>query len=101
MHLGNAIEVELFMRRGGKIVLISICFAIVIAALSGFVDITPQGIVGATWHGWPFAWRYVIVYPGSPENYDFKNFLFDFIVWFIPILAIMGLLSMVPRGTRK
>ncbi len=81
--------------------IVSICagLAIVITILSGFVDVTPQGILGASWHGWPFAWRYVIVYPGSPENYDFKNFTFDVVMWFIPILAIGGLLS--TRFSRK
>lgn len=75
--------------------IVSICagLAIVITILSGFVVVTPPGILGASWHGWPFAWRYVIVYPESPENYDFKNFAFDSIVWFVPILAFGGLLS--------
>lgn len=75
------------------IALMCLGFAIVITILSGFVVVTPPGILGASWHGWPFAWRYVIVYPGSPENYDFKNFAFDSIVWFVPILAFGGLLS--------
>jgi len=87
------------MRRIGMIVSICLGFAIVITILSGFVDVTPQGILGATWHGWPFAWRYVIVYPGSPENYDLKNFTFDIVTWFVPILAIGGLLS--TRFSRK
>jgi hypothetical protein len=89
------------MKRGSKIVLVSLGFAIVISALFGFVNVTPSGLVGATWHGWPFAWRYVIVYPGSPENYDFKNFLLDVIVWFIVILVIGGLLSLIPHRRGK
>jgi hypothetical protein len=87
------------MSRIGGIVLICMGFAVVISILSGFVDATPQGIIGATWYGWPFAWRYVIVYPGSPENYDFKNFAFDVVIWFVPISAIGGLLS--TRFSRK
>jgi len=78
------------MRRGVKIVLVSMGFAVAIGALSGLVDVTPQGLVGATWYGWPFAWRYVIVYPGLPVSYDFMNFLLDVIAWFILIVAIGG-----------
>lgn len=81
------------MRRVGEIVLICVVFAILITTMSGFVNVTPKGILGATWHGWPFAWRYVIVYPGSPENYDFKNFTFDVLVWLVPILAFGVFLS--------
>ncbi len=91
----------MYMRRGLKIVLFATGFATILTVLLGFVDVTPQGIVGAIWHGWPFAWRYVIVYPSSPENYDIKNFVSDVIVWFILITAICGLLSLIPRRRGK
>ena len=89
------------MRQGGMIVLFSIGCAIAVTALLGFVNVTPQGLVGATWYGWPFAWRYVIVYPGSPTNYDFRNFLIDAIVWNVLILAAAGPLSLVRRARAR
>lgn len=83
------------MRRGRKVILLCIVLAIAITILSGLVNVTPQGILGAAWHGWPLAWRYVIVYPGSPESYDFNNFAIDVLVWFVPILAVAGILSAI------
>jgi hypothetical protein len=80
------------MKRIGKLVLTCIGIAIVIAILSGLVNVTPP-IVGATWYGWPFAWRYVIVYPGSPENYNFMNLALDALLWFVPVLAVGALIS--------
>lgn len=89
------------MRLGVKVVLVSIGLAVAIVALSGVIDVTPKGLVGATWYGWPLAWRYVIVYPGSPVNYHFMNFLLDVMAWFIPIAAIGGLLFLIPGYIRK
>ncbi len=81
------------MKQASKIILLSVIAAIVITILSGFVNVTPQGLVGATWYGWPFAWRYIIVYPGSPENYDFKNVGIDALLWFVLIVVVATLVS--------
>jgi len=89
------------MRRGRKIILFCIVIAIAITVVSGFVNVTPEGILGATWHGWPFAWRYVIVYPGSPESYDFNSFAIDVLVWFVLILAVVGILSAISSRKPK
>jgi len=82
------------MRRNLKIVLVSICLAVGVVGLSGLVNTTPEGLVGAIWYGLPMAWRYVMITPkGEIATYDFMNFLFDIILWSILILAIRGLLS--------
>lgn len=62
---------------------------LVITLISGVIDITPAGILGATWHGWPLAWLYVIVYPGSPWSIDWVNFSGDIILWFAVAFAAL------------
>jgi hypothetical protein len=90
------------MRRNLKIVLVSICLAIGVVALSGLVNRTPEGLVGATWYGLPIVWRYVIITSMyGIVRYDFINFLFDIILWSIPILAMGGLLSLISNHRRK
>jgi len=66
---------------------------LLIALISGLIDVTPPGLLGATWHGWPLAWFYVIVYPGSPWSINWVNFAGDFIVW--SIVSIAGLYSLL------
>jgi hypothetical protein len=51
--------------------------------LTGLVDVTPTGLVGATWHGLPLPWFYVMVYPGSPWTIDWMNFAGDLVFWIV------------------
>jgi hypothetical protein len=68
---------------------------VLITLISGLTDVTPSGIVGATWHGSPLAWFYVIVYPGSPWSIDWANFGGDLIVWcIVPLAGIYSLLAL-------
>ena len=66
---------------------------VLITLISGLIDVTPTGIMGATWHGWPLAWFYVIVYPGSPWSIDWRNFCVDLIVW--SIVSFAGFYSLL------
>jgi len=61
---------------------------VVMTLISGLVDVTPLGILGTTWHGWPFAWFYVIIYPGSPWSIDWTSLCMDLIVWSMVTFAI-------------
>jgi len=72
-------------------VLFSVIAGLVIALLTGLVNVTPQHLVGATWHGWPLPWFYVIVYLGSPIDISWLNLAGDIVVWFV-VALIVGLL---------
>ncbi len=62
---------------------------IVIALFSSAINTTP-GVLGATWYGWPQAWKYVIVYPGSPTTYDFVALGADILFWFVIALIVLA-----------
>ena len=66
-----------------------------ITLFSGLIDSTPAGILGATWHGWPLAWFYVIVYPGSPWSIDWVNFGGDITFWFAAAFVLLCSLQAV------
>lgn len=74
-------------------VLVSAIVALVITLITGLVDVTPMHLVGARWHGWPLAWFYVIVYPGSPISFNWFNFVADLIIWFVIALIVVLMVS--------
>jgi len=74
---------------------------LLITLISGVIDTTPPGILGATWHGWPLAWFYVIVYPGSPWSIDWVNFGGDMILWFAVAFAAFSSLLALRHGKRE
>jgi large-conductance mechanosensitive channel len=74
-------------------VLVSAVAALVITLITGLIDVTPMNLVGARWHGWPFAWFYVIVYPGSPISFNWFNFVADLIIWFVIALIVVLIVS--------
>ncbi len=73
-----------------SMVLVSVFGALAATLMTGLVDATPMNLVGARWHGWPFAWFYVIVYPGSPISFNWINLVADLTIWLViaPIVVL-------------
>ena len=82
-----------WLKRIGRLSVFTLVLGLFIALISGLIDVTPSGILGATWHGWPLAWFYVIVYPGSPWSINWVNFAGDFILW--SLVSFAGLYSLL------
>jgi large-conductance mechanosensitive channel len=74
-------------------ILVSAIAALVVTLITGLIDVTPMNLVGARWHGWPLAWFYVIVYPGSPISFNWFNFVADLIIWFLIALIVTLIVS--------
>jgi hypothetical protein len=81
------------MRMRKSLLASTFAFGVLITVISGFLDVTPPGILGARWHGWPLAWLYVIVYPGSPWSVDWLNFGGDIILW--SVVSFAGLFALL------
>ena len=81
-------------------VLVSVVAGLVITLITGLVDVTPMHLVGATWHGWPLPWFYVIVYPGSPISVNWLNLIGDIIVWFVIVLAVALVISKFKKTSK-
>ena len=64
-----------------KILILAVIFGAVITLITGFINTTPSGLIGASWYGYPWAWRYVPVVLKPVTNYDGANFIGDVIVW--------------------
>jgi large-conductance mechanosensitive channel len=75
--------------------MVSVSAAFVITLITGSIDVTPINLVGAKWHGWPLAWFYVIVHPGSPISLNWFNLVADLIIWFVIALIVVLMVSKV------
>jgi hypothetical protein len=75
-----------------KTAIVAVVVGIVITAVTGWIPgfllFTRDGLrllmgpyVGASNFGLPVVWRTVIVYPGSPVNYDFTGLVADVVFW--------------------
>jgi len=73
----------------------AIILSAVITAGTGLVNTTPQGILGASWFGFPLAYRYVMVTFPPATGWDFVNLGIDFAVFFIVILVVLWLLGKI------
>lgn len=54
-----------------------------VALVTGFLDVTPRGLVGATWYGFPLPWlrRLVIAPQYYPWRIDIANLILDLALW--------------------
>jgi len=73
-----------------RLIIGAIVGGIIITLLTGVIDVTPVGLIGSTHYGFPLAWRFVCVgCLGQPSNYEWANFVVDFIVWTVVVAIIV------------
>ena len=84
--------------------IVSIAMGVAAALLTGLVGVTPAGLVGATWYGYPLVWLRRLIL--SPEYYpwrvDWFNLILDIVLW-CAIAAVIGVAIVTavlwrPRG---
>ena len=76
------------MQRKFSSLIFALLVGLSVTLITGLVDVTPTDLVGATWHGLPLPWFYVIVYPGSPWAVEWINFAGDLALWIAISFAI-------------
>ena len=76
-----------------KIIIVALIVGFVITLITGLIRTTPQDLVGATWYGWPLAWRIVPVVLQPQTSYNIGEFIADVIIWFIVVFVILVLLT--------
>jgi large-conductance mechanosensitive channel len=68
----------------------------VITLLTALINVTPSGLVGATWYGWPLAWRYNLVTYPPATTFSYLNIVADIVIWGI-IAAIVLFIALKLR----
>ncbi len=82
---------------------LSVCAALGVAAalLTGLVDVTPDGLLGARWYGLPFTWirRLIIAPQYYPWRVDWAGLAGDLVFW-VAVALVAGLLAVQLRRRR-
>jgi large-conductance mechanosensitive channel len=76
-----------------KIVVAALIGGLVITLITGLVNTTPQDLVGATWYGWPLAWRIIPVVLQPQASYKIGEFVGNVIIWFVVVFVILFILK--------
>jgi len=80
-----------------KLGIIALVGGIIITMLTALVNMTPAGLMGATWYGLPLPWYIVIVYPGSPTRIRPLRLIADIVVWAIVVWVVLFVISKVRK----
>jgi hypothetical protein len=84
---------------GLKTVILAVVGGIVITLLTGLVNNTPEGLMGAVWYGYPLAWLVMRVL--APQYFPWVlrplRFIIDIVVWSIVVWIILFLVSKVRK----
>jgi hypothetical protein len=84
-----------------RIITGGIIVGIVATLITGALNTTPNGLVGAAWHGWPMAWMYSLVIHPPVIRYSYRNLLLDILFWFFIELIVSLVLVYVKKGGKK
>ena len=74
-----------------KMMGIAVCAGVIITGITGIINTTPQGLMGATWYGFPLAWRIIMVTATPVTHYRILHFLGDLVFWGIIAMLILWL----------
>ena len=75
-----------------KKIIVAIVGGIIITLISGLLNLTPPGLVGATWYGYPFSW---LQWRAIGPQYNpwfitpVSGLVGDIVVWAVVILIIL------------
>lgn len=90
--------------RTAPVIIIPVAVGLGASLLTGLLDVTPSGLLGATWYGWPLVWlRKLVLAPQyNPWKVDWGSLVGDVAFWSLVagvVLSVaVGLRSKVARA---
>ena len=87
------------MKSTSKMLLLAVVGGIVVTLVTGLIDHTPSGLMGASWYGYPLAWLVMMVVgPGySPWVVRPLRLTADIVCWSVVVFVILFLASKVTK----
>jgi len=81
-----------------RLLALALGLGVLATGLTGLINNTPAGLVGAVHYGYPLPWLYQVVYPGAPMQVDSVILLVDIAIWSVIIGMVLLLLQSVLRA---
>jgi hypothetical protein len=79
--------------------IIAIVVGVVITLVTGLVDHTPSGLMGASWYGYPLAWLVQMVV--APQYFPWVvrplRLIVDLVFWIVIVWIILFAISKVKK----
>ena len=83
------------MKSSQKTLILAIIAGVLITLVTGLINTTPGGLMGAVWYGFPFPW--LIMYVIAPQYFPWHvrplRFVLDIVVWAIVVWVILFAIS--------
>jgi hypothetical protein len=88
------------LRAGAAMVGVAALLAVVVTYATIFIQVTPKGLLGSAWYGYPVAWAFkaVVAPQYYPWTYDFRALGEDAVFWFVIIFVAAYLIVSYAKG---
>ena len=87
------------MKSGTKNLIIAIVVGVVITLVTGLLDHTPSGLMGASWYGYPLAWLVQMVV--APQYFPWVvrplRLIADLVFWIVIVWIILFAIAKVKK----
>jgi hypothetical protein len=69
--------------------ILALALGVLVTGLTGLINNSPAGVVGAVHYGYPLPWPYQVVYPGAPTQVDTVILVVSIVIWSVIIGMIL------------
>jgi hypothetical protein len=87
------------LKSGTKNLIIAIVVGVVITLVTGLLDHTPSGLMGASWYGYPLAWLVQMVV--APQYFPWVvrplRLIADLVFWIVIVWIILFAIAKVKK----
>ena len=80
-----------------SLLVVIVAGGLVLALYSSQITVTPAGLVGATWYGWPSAYMYNLVTYPPVTNYNYINLVEDVVAWSVIAMIFAAIIKVVRK----
>lgn len=71
-----------------KLIIGDVAAGVAAALVTSVLNVTPGGLLGAAWYGWPTAWLYNLITNPPTTTYNYVNLAIDIAFWFAVALIL-------------
>lgn len=86
-----------------KTVVVGVVAGAVITLATGLLQVTPVGLVGASWYGYPEGWliRRVLAPQYNPWYVNYPGLITDLVAWIVLALIVLLAIQMMGKKGKR